>query len=136
LQEAGLTLSYHNHAHEFMPFRGTTLLEYIYAQTSPQYLQGEIDTYWVQFGGGDPVDWCLRLKGRLPLLHMKDYTIQPDGKPTFASIGAGNLNWPAILGAAMAAGCEWFIVEQDTTPGDPFEAVKQSFEFIRGKLAG
>ena len=119
LRKAGQVLTYHNHAVELTPFRGKTALDYIYAKTDPQNLQGEIDTYWIQHGGGDPVDWCRRLKGRLPLLHMKDYTVKPDGQPDFASIGAGNLNWPAIIAAAEESGCEWFIVEQDTTPGDP-----------------
>jgi sugar phosphate isomerase/epimerase len=134
LRQAGQVLSYHNHAVELMPFQGTTAREYIYAKSDPRNLQGEIDTYWIQHGGGDPVAWCRRLKGRLPLLHMKDYTVKPDGKPDFASVGAGNLNWPAIIAAADEGGCEWFIVEQDSTPGDPFEAVKQSLEFIRGSL--
>jgi sugar phosphate isomerase/epimerase len=134
LRQAGQVLSYHNHAVELTPFQGATALDYIYSQSNPQNLQGEIDTYWIQHGGCDPVDWCLKLKGRLPLLHMKDYTVLPDGKPTFASIGHGNLNWPAILGAAEVSGCEWFIVEQDTTPGDPFDAVRLSFEYIRDHL--
>ena len=134
LRKAGQVLSYHNHAVELTPFQGATVLDYIYGKTDAQNLQGEIDTYWIQHGGGDPVAWCARLKGRLPLLHLKDYTVKPDGQPIFASIGAGNLNWPAILSAAAGSGCEWYIVEQDTTPGDPFEAVWQSFDYIRAHL--
>jgi sugar phosphate isomerase/epimerase len=134
LRQAGQVLSYHNHAVELMPFQGATALEYIYGKTDPKNLQGEIDTYWIQHGGGDPVAWCARLKGRLPLLHLKDYTVKPDGQATFAAIGAGNLNWPAILSAAEASGCEWYIVEQDSTPGDPFNAVQESFDYIRTHL--
>jgi sugar phosphate isomerase/epimerase len=134
LQKAGQVLCYHNHAIEFTPFRGTTALDYIYAHTGAKNLQGELDTYWIQHGGGDPVAWCRQLKGRLPLLHLKDYTVKTDGQPTFASIGAGNLNWPAIIAAAEESGCEWFIVEQDTAPGDPFDAVRDSFEYIREHL--
>lgn len=134
LREAGQVLSYHNHAHEFTPFAGTTALDYIYAHTDPRNLQGELDTYWVQHGGGDPAAWCRKLKGRLPLLHLKDYTVLPDGKPTFASIGAGNLDWAGIVAAADAAGTEWFIVEQDTTPGDPFDAVRASLDYIEATL--
>jgi sugar phosphate isomerase/epimerase len=134
LRAAGQVLSYHNHAVELTPIHGTTALDYIYSKTSAENLLGEIDTYWIQHGGADPVAWCRQLKGRLPLLHLKDYTVKPDGQPTFASIGAGNLNWPAIIAAARASGCEWYIVEQDTTPGDPFDAVRDSFNYIREKL--
>jgi sugar phosphate isomerase/epimerase len=131
LSKAGQVLAYHNHAVELMPFQGATALDYIYAKSS---LQGEIDTYWIQHGGGDPVAWCAKLPGRLPLVHLKDYTVRPDGKPDFAAIGAGNLNFPAIIAAAEKSGCEWFTVEQDTTPGNPFDAVKESFEFIKANL--
>ena len=131
LGKAGHVLAYHNHAVELMPFQGATALDYIYAKSS---LQGEIDTYWIQHGGGDPVAWCAKLAGRLPMIHMKDYTVLPSGKPDFAAIGAGNLNFPAIIAAAEKSGCQWFTVEQDTTPGNPFDAVKQSFEYIKANL--
>ncbi|MEI9998167.1 MAG: hypothetical protein WDO13_02830 [Verrucomicrobiota bacterium] len=50
--------------------------------------RGEIDTYWVQAGGGDPVAWCRRLQGRLPLLHLKDYGVDAQGRPQFAELAA------------------------------------------------
>jgi sugar phosphate isomerase/epimerase len=134
LAKAGQVLTYHNHAVELTRFQGSTALDYIYAKSNPRNLQGEIDTYWIQNGGGDPVAWCAKLAGRLPLLHIKDYTVQPSGKPDFAAIGSGNLNWPAIIAAAEKSGCEWFIVEQDATPGSPFDAVKQSFDYIKANL--
>jgi sugar phosphate isomerase/epimerase len=134
LYDAGLSLSYHNHSAEFRRVGGRTVLEIIYAETDPRYLGGEIDTYWVQHGGGDPVAWCQRLKGRLPLLHLKDYGVDQDNKVGFTEIGNGNLNWPAIISAAEAAGCEWFIVEQDSCPGDPLVSLRQSFEYIHANL--
>lgn len=134
LADAGLTLSYHNHHMEFRRMAGKPVLEHIYNLTDPRYLKGEPDTYWVQVGGGDPVAWCKKLKGRLPLLHMKDYAIDAENNPVFAEIGNGNLNWKKIIAAAEKSGCEWFIVEQDTCPGDPFDSLKRSFEYISGKL--
>ena len=131
---AGQVLTYHNHAHEFALVQGKTLLDTIYDSTNPAHLQGEIDTYWVQAGGGDPVAWCKKLAGRLPLLHMKDYAVTPEGKPFFAEVGYGNLNWPAIVAAAEASGCEWFIIEQDVCPVDPFDSLKLSFDHVKANL--
>jgi len=65
---------------------------------------------------------------------MKDFAITPDNKIAFAEIGQGNLDWPRIVAAAEASGCEWFIVEQDVCPGDPFDSLRQSFEYIRTTL--
>jgi sugar phosphate isomerase/epimerase len=132
--EHGVTLAYHNHNIEFRRYGHRTMLEILYDETDPRYLQGEPDTYWIQYGGGDSVEWCERLKGRLPLLHMKDYKTTVESKPTFAEIGYGNLNWKKIVAAAEASGCEWYIVEQDRCDGDPFDSLKMSFEYIRDHL--
>jgi sugar phosphate isomerase/epimerase len=134
MQEAGIVLTYHNHSIEFRRVEGRLILDVIYGETDPRYLQAEIDTYWVQHGGGDPEDWCRLLKNRLPLLHLKDYAMTPESRPTFAEIGSGNLNWKPIVAAAEASGCKWYIVEQDTCPGDPFDSLKMSFEYIAGNL--
>jgi len=134
LRDASQILCYHNHAHEFVNFHGKTVLDFIYAETSPENLQGEPDTYWVQAGGGDPVEWCTRLANRLPLLHMKDYAVDATGRPWFAEVGSGNLDFPAIVAAAEQSGCKWFIVEQDTCPGDPFESIAKSFGYAKEHL--
>ncbi len=133
---AGVTLCYHNHALEFMRFPGahTTVLEHIFARTARRHLAAELDTYWVQFGGGDPVAWCAKLAGRLGVLHLKDYVFTPENKPVFGEIGRGTLDFPRIIAAAENSGCQWFVVEQDTCPGDPFESLRYSFEYIRQHL--
>jgi sugar phosphate isomerase/epimerase len=108
------------------------VLEEIFARTSPEHLQAELDIHWVQAGGGDPAEACRRLAGRLPLLHVKDYTVTAQGERQFAEVGHGNLNIPEILTAAEAAGCKWFIVEQDTCPTDPFECIARSLDYLKG----
>ena len=134
LHDAGQVLTYHNHAIELLRLGDTTLLQYIYDQTDAKHLQGEIDTYWIQYGGGNQVAWCESLSGRLPLLHMKDYQFTAADRPTYCEVGSGNLNWKKIIAAVEASGCEWFIVEQDTCPGDPFDSVRKGFEYIKASL--
>lgn len=134
LHEAGLVLTYHNHHIEFRRIEGRLALDVIYWATDPRYLQGEIDTYWVQIGGGSPVEWCRRLKGRLPLLHLKEVLTTEDWKTTYGEIGRGALDWKEIIAAAEQSGCEWFIVEQDVCPGDPFDSLKISFDYIKEQL--
>ncbi|MBI4243360.1 MAG: sugar phosphate isomerase/epimerase [Planctomycetes bacterium] len=134
LHKFGMVLTYHNHNIEFRSFDSRLMLEVLYEKTDPRYLQGEIDVYWVQYGGGNPADWCRRLKGRLPLLHLKDYMTTINNQPTFAEVGYGNLNWKDILSAAEDAGCQWFIVEQDICSVNPFESLKMSFEYIKANL--
>ena len=129
LAGAGLTLSYHNHSFEFARFGRKTGLDLIYELTDPRYLKAELDTYWIQHGGGDPAAWIRRMTGRMPVVHLKDMVIH-DGVPVMAEIGEGNLNWPAILTACREAGVGWCAVEQDVCQRDPFDSLKISFDYL------
>ncbi|MEI8197131.1 MAG: sugar phosphate isomerase/epimerase [Phycisphaerae bacterium] len=120
LAALGLTLSYHNHHFEFAKFDGKTGLQLIY-DNAPN-LCAELDTFWVQTGGGDPVAWLRCLKGRTPLLHLKDMVYLKDAM-VMAEVGEGNLDWPAILAAAKDSNTQWYIVEQDTCQRDPFDSL-------------
>ncbi len=135
LARADLTFSYHNHSFEFVQFGGRTGLELLLEETDPRYLQAELDTYWVQHGGGDPVAWIERVTGRMPVAHLKDMVMLPSedgrGQQMFAEVGAGNMNFPAILAACARAGVEWYAVEQDLCQGDPFDSLAISYRNLR-----
>jgi len=127
LSQAGLTFSYHNHSFELIRFGKRTGLDLIYDETDPRYLKAELDTYWIQHGGGDPAAWITKMTGRMPVVHLKDMVIL-DGQPVMAEVGEGNLNWPAILRACRQAGVEWYAVEQDVCQRDPFESLRISYK--------
>ena len=110
--QSGKTLCYHHHSLEFARHGSATVLDHIVDTTNPAHLSIELDTYWVQHGGGTPDRWCRRLAGRLPILHLKDFGCI-GGTPTMMETGRGNLDWSRILPAAESAGCTWFVVEQD-----------------------
>ncbi len=131
LNAAGLTFSYHNHSFEFVRFGGRTGLSVIYDESDPAALRAELDTYWVQHGGGDPAEWVRRVKGRMSVVHLKDMVIVGD-QQAMAEVGEGNLNWPAILGACREAGVEWYAVEQDVCQRSPFESLAISYRNLRG----
>jgi len=131
LHEAGLTLSYHNHAHEFRKLGDSTILEAIYAKTNPENLRAELDTYWIQYGGANPTAWVEEMAGRMPLLHLKDFAVNAENQPMIAEVGSGNIDFASVVAAAEKGGCEWFIVEQDSCPGDPFDSIQKSFDYIQ-----
>jgi sugar phosphate isomerase/epimerase len=135
MQQAGKTLCYHNHNIEFRKLDGKVALDLIYAGASSAALKAELDTYWVQYGGGDVLAWCRKMAGRLPIIHIKDYQTTPKSEPDFCEIGSGVLDFKAIIAAAETAGCQWFVVEQDSCPGDPLESLEKSFRYIQEHLA-
>jgi sugar phosphate isomerase/epimerase len=130
LKEGGLTWGYHNHSFELEKFNGRTGLEILYKESDPKYFTAEIDTYWITHGGGDPAQWIRDLKGRIPLVHLKDMVMK--GKEQLmAEVGEGNLNWPEILKACKESGVRWYIVEQDICQRDPFESLAISLKNLK-----
>ncbi len=128
LAAAGMDFSYHNHDIEFTRFGGQTWLEMLYKKASPRILKAELDTYWVQRGGGNPEKWIRQCAGRQPLLHLKDLSVSATGETRTAEVGEGNLDWPAILKAASECGVEHLLVEQDNCyERDPFESLAISY---------
>ncbi len=134
LAAEGMDFSYHNHNHELARYDcRETWLQTLYEQADPAILKAEIDTYWIQAGGGDPAAWLRMCAGRIPVIHLKDMCITPDREVRMAEIGEGNLNWPAILEAGEAGGVEYYLIEQDHCYGrDPFESLAISYRNLKG----
>jgi len=130
LKTYGLTFGYHNHSFELEKFGDKTGLRILYDESDPEVFTSEIDTYWVQHGGGDPAAWIRSLKGRAHIVHFKDMTMKGSTQ-LMAEVGEGNLNWPAILDACKEAGVRWYIVEQDTCQRSPFESLAISLRNMK-----
>jgi sugar phosphate isomerase/epimerase len=125
----GMTFSYHNHAFEFERFGDLTGLEILFGATDPTLVKSELDVYWIQYGGEDPVAFIAKLAGRVPLVHLKD--MADNESRSFAEIGEGMLDWHAICSAAEQAGAEWFLVEQDVCKRPPMESAELSLRNLR-----
>ena len=143
LSKEGIDFSYHNHAHEFVKVEGRTFMEWIY-ELGGENMLAEIDTYWVQSGGENPVKWIRKFPNRQPLLHLKDMLLYRDSSKTsggceqrLAAIGEGNLDWDEILKAAAESNCRWYLVEQDNCYGrDPFESLAISYAYLEAMTEG
>jgi sugar phosphate isomerase/epimerase len=136
VKAAGLQFIYHNHNFEFVKFDGITGLEILINESDPDAFHFEIDTYWVQAGGGDPAQWIKKVDGRMKVVHFKDMAMDKEKGQVFAEVGEGNLNWPSIIKACEDIGVEWYAVEQDICQRNPFESLSISLNnMIKMKAA-
>ena len=53
--------------------------------------------------------------------------------PYITEIGNGNLYFDGIIETALKAGVKYFVVEQDSCPGDPFDSLKISSDYIHAR---
>jgi sugar phosphate isomerase/epimerase len=127
----GIKFGYHNHAHEFARNQKTGQpCMAILTNPANDWLQMEIDTYWVAEAGVCPADLLADCIGRIWAVHLKDREIIPGAGPVMAPVGSGNLNWDSILRVCHSGGAEWLIVEQDVCRTDPFDCLASSFRFL------
>jgi sugar phosphate isomerase/epimerase len=139
LRDEGIHLSYHNHAVDFSKINGKTIFEQIVEGTDERYVSLEPDTHWLQAGGGHVITWLRKLKGRMYIVHFKDYGIDQYSDHTFlecthkifAEIGEGNLNWPGIIKECLDQGIPWCGVEQDRVQRPGYEAIALSLNNLK-----
>jgi sugar phosphate isomerase/epimerase len=129
LLEQGLILCYHNHSFEFEKFDGKSGFDIFYEAANPELVKAELDVYWIQHGGDDPVETIRRFAGRCPLIHVKD--MADDADRSFIEVGEGIIDMPAVFQAAALAGAEWMLVEQDRCSGDSLESAQTSLENLK-----
>lgn len=131
----GITVGYHNHNQEFYKIDGRFALD-IFAELLDENIIFEVDLYWASAGGADIVALLERLGNRVKALHVKDGSLSP--LPTIDSVpvdqvpaGTGVVALGAALDAASSA--EYAIVEFDAYPGDIWQGVTESFEFLTAR---
>lgn len=122
--KAGIALGYHNHFHEFERVNGEYPLD-ILMRGVPS-LKMELDTFWADYAGVDPVAYMEANSSRLASLHIKDRNKDPEKIGINANIGEGTLNIRAFLREADKLGVKWAFVEMDECSGNDLECVTVS----------
>jgi sugar phosphate isomerase/epimerase len=117
--EAGLELGYHNHDAE------VTLG---FLELLPPSVFLELDAGWAWYAGVDPAS----LLGRGPIVHIKD--LRSRSGREFCAVGDGAVGNDVLAPAAVEAGVEWLVVEQDESDGSELEDAARSFEALRRML--
>lgn len=136
LHDNGITFCYHVHGFEFQPHDKGTLLDYIIHNTNPEYVSFEMDIFWIQFGGGDPVALMKKYGDRWKLMHVKDLRkgIKKDltgGTSTDndVALGTGEIDIAGIIREANRIGIKHFFIEDES---DRIQTqVPQSVAYLR-----
>ena len=114
LKDEGIVFVYHNHAFEFNRFDGVLGMDVLFDNFGDN-VQFELDSYWVQAGGANPVDWFKKVNGRMEVAHFKDMRGTCEFQPhcTMVPVGEGNINFLALKQICEETGVLYAEVEQD-----------------------
>jgi len=131
-KKAGIQLCYHNHDFEFNEQQNVLPYDILLNNTDKELVKMELDLYWVNKAGKDAFALFNQHPGRFPLWHVKDMDKTP--AKDFTEVGNGTIDFKKIFTQAKKAGMKYFFVEQDKTPGDPFESITKSITYIKKNL--
>ena len=129
--DKGLTFTYHHHEREFAKIGNETIMDIIIKELNFN-TTFVLDTYWLQAGGVNIIEWLKKLEGKVNILHLKDFAV-PFGKGGYVitELGNGNINYREVIKAAEASGVEHLCYEQDTNhKEDSLLSAKQSAEYF------
>ncbi|WP_022826151.1 sugar phosphate isomerase/epimerase family protein [Hymenobacter norwichensis] len=130
-KKAGIQLCYHNHDFEFMAQDGKMPYDLLLT-TDKELVKMELDLYWATKAGQDPVELFKKHPGRFPLWHVKDMDKTP--ARNFTEVGNGSIDFKRIFAQSKLSGMKYFFVEQDQTPGSPFDSIQKSITHIKRTL--
>jgi sugar phosphate isomerase/epimerase len=131
-KKAGIQLCYHNHDFEFAALSGQLPYDVLLKETDQSLVQMELDLYWATKAGHDPLTLFKAHPGRFPLWHVKDMDKTP--QRGFTEVGNGSIDFKRIFAQAQLAGLKYFFVEQDQTPGSPFDSIQKSIAHLKRTL--
>lgn len=136
IHENGLNFCYHPHGYEFRPYENGTLFDFLVQNTDPNYLNFEMDIFWVKHPGQDPVALLQKYPKRFLLLHLKDRKPGTEGNQngraddeTNVVLGQGDVNIAAVMKEAKKIGIKHYFIE-DESPRST-EQIPQSLEYLR-----
>ncbi len=124
-KQRGIQFAYHNHDFEFASIDGGVPYDVLLSRCDRALVMFEMDLYWINKAGRNPLDYFARHQGRFPLVHVKD--MQRDG--TMTEVGAGTLPFAKYVSKGPLAGIAHYFVEHDN-PTDAFASIAASYKAL------
>jgi sugar phosphate isomerase/epimerase len=136
LKENGISLCYHPHGYEFRPYEKGTLFDYIISNAKTEWVNFEMDVFWIKHPGQDPVALLKKYPGRFQLMHLKDRKPGTVGNQngdadveTNVVLGSGDVGIADIMMVAKKAGVKHFFIEDESSRS--MEQVPLSLAFLK-----
>lgn len=147
-----LKIGYHNHFWEFRTLEnGQKGYDILLKNTNPALVTFEMDLFWIEKSGIDPVKYFAQHPGRFSMWHVKDMDKANtakitggamDKKPSkdilstinYTEVGTGSIDYKAIFKHQKQAGLKYIFVEQDVIKIDPILSIGQSYNYVKRNL--
>jgi len=144
ISDAGMKLTYHNHAFEFEKVNETqTGMDVIMENTDPNTFKLLPDLYWLLAGGIVPSAFLYQYADRIGYVHYKDGKYETRRVSDTAlnlsyqtlamtEVGSGNMDWKYLTKVCREIGVPYAAVEQDKAEANGMESLEASYNYLKG----
>lgn len=129
LKAQGMTLSFHPCKPDYDKMGGQRLLDGLLARL-PGDVRLCLDLYHVEHAGLSLPQTLQRYRGRVSMVHLKDYRRLPGGGEQLVPAGQGEVEWGPALDACLQTGVGCAFVEQETWERDPFDCLQEALAWL------
>ena len=134
MKENGFTFNYHNHSFEYFRLDDSKycMMDYLLEKADPELFNFIPDVGWMHFAGQDPAECLRKMKGRVKVIHFKDYVFDEEGRRHFVPLGTGLVNLEDCYKVACELEIPYIVYEHDNDwpDDDPFKACELSWEYM------
>jgi sugar phosphate isomerase/epimerase len=137
LHEHGIKFFYHTHGYEFQPYAGGTLFDLLVSETKPEFVNYQMDVFWVVHAGQDPLALLTKCGDRFKLTHLKGMkettptgllTGHTDNVANDVPLGTGKIDFSPLLRAMEKSGVEFHFIEDESPTSE--EQIPQSLRYL------
>ncbi|WP_419876067.1 sugar phosphate isomerase/epimerase family protein [Candidatus Pristimantibacillus sp. PTI5] len=127
VRAAGMQYGYHNHEFEFKLVEKKPIIDHILSGMPTELMIMEFDLGWLHVAGYKPVDYLRKYKGRIPVVHLKDFN---KGLKD-AEIGKGEVGYAQLLSELEPAGVDFMFVEQEQFESSSLDSAANNYQFLK-----
>ncbi|MDR3137435.1 MAG: sugar phosphate isomerase/epimerase [Tannerellaceae bacterium] len=120
--KVGIAFGYHNHSFEFGMIEGERIFNFLMDNVDSRLVNFELDVYWCQEGGENPVKFLMEHAAQINAVHIKD--VKEIG-------GSGKMNFKSIFEQMKVNGIKnWYVEVEEFTDNDAVKGIQESYEFL------
>jgi len=135
LKAEGITLAYHAHGYEFRPYADGTLFNHMAKNAT--HFAFEMDVYWIQHAGVDPMTLLNKYPEKFVLMHLKDMVKGLKGNnaghsdvETNVTLGTGQIDIAGLVKRGKELGIEYMFIEDESSRSA--DQIPKSFNYLKG----
>lgn len=126
--KSGVKMGYHNHDYEFSVLDGEIPYDVMLQELDPSIAM-ELDLYWINFAGKDPLAYFEKYPGRFEQWHVKD--MSKSDRKRQADVGTGTIDFKAIFEKAELSGLKHYYIEQENYDVSEMDSIKNGYKYLQ-----